>query len=378
MAEGTQDVANILIVEDSAFHVLMLRKMLKDLQVTFVEAANGADALAHFKEHAFDLILMDVEMPVMDGLTASRKIREELEQGRSRVPIIAMTGHLHSDKHKEILQAGMNDYIIKPFTREVLRNKIMTYLTASTPKEPASPESVPALYNLSNLKEFTRDNEGMLTQLIRYFITNTPLVLEEMDNAFTSSNWDEMARITHKFISEVSFLGIKLLENRISDLEALAIKNADPGQVEPVIQEINLICHQVIHQLNRDFPAKESGKTRILLCEDDFMLSKTIEYKLKLDGYEVLTAENGKDGISILTSERIDLIVTDMLMPYMSGLELIVHVREKLKLSVPILVLSRVGLEKTVIEAFELGADDYIVKPFSPMELGARVKKILK
>ena len=115
---------------------------------------------------------------------------------------------------------------------------------------------------------------------------------------------------------------------------------------------------------------------KILVCEDDYMLLKTIEYKLKRDGYEVILAPDGKVASEILGETEVDLIITDLLMPYMSGLEVINLVRNEMKKDIPILVLSKIGLEDTVLKAFDMGADDYMVKPFSPLELGIRVKKI--
>lgn len=117
---------------------------------------------------------------------------------------------------------------------------------------------------------------------------------------------------------------------------------------------------------------------KILICEDDLMTSKALEHKLKNDGYEIITASDGKQAIDILNSNTsIDLLLTDLHMPQMSGLELITHVRNIIKSNMPIVMLTRVGLEDTVLHAFELGADDYITKPFSPDELSLRIKRLM-
>ena len=117
---------------------------------------------------------------------------------------------------------------------------------------------------------------------------------------------------------------------------------------------------------------------KILICEDDLMTSKALQHKLKNDGYEIITAHDGKQAIELLNSSKdIDLLLTDLHMPQMSGLELITHVRNELKSNMPIIMLTRVGLEDTVLHAFELGADDYITKPFSPDELSLRIKRLL-
>ena len=116
---------------------------------------------------------------------------------------------------------------------------------------------------------------------------------------------------------------------------------------------------------------------RILVCEDDIIISKAIEHRLKNDGYSIDVATDGNQASEKVSANEYDLIMTDLLMPFCSGLELVNKVRNDLKLSTPIIVLSRIGNEETIIEAFQLGADDYISKPFSPNELSIRVKTLL-
>lgn len=117
---------------------------------------------------------------------------------------------------------------------------------------------------------------------------------------------------------------------------------------------------------------------KILICEDDTMTLKALEHKLKKDGYSIISAQDGKSACDMLSSQNdIDLLLTDLHMPVLSGLELINFVRGNLKSNMPIIMLTRVGLEETVLQAFELGADDYITKPFNPDELTLRIKRLL-
>ena len=116
---------------------------------------------------------------------------------------------------------------------------------------------------------------------------------------------------------------------------------------------------------------------KVLVVEDDSMTRKALEHRLKIDGYTVVTASDGKQAIDILLTDTFDIILTDLHMPNFSGLDLIKYVRNDLKKNIPILMVTRVGLEETVLTAFELGADDYITKPFSPDELSLRVKKAI-
>ena len=116
---------------------------------------------------------------------------------------------------------------------------------------------------------------------------------------------------------------------------------------------------------------------KVIIVEDDSMTRKALEHRMKIDGYEVISAADGKLASEIFETHKIDILLTDLHMPNFSGLDLIKFVRNKMKLNIPIIMVTRVGLEETVLSAFELGADDYITKPFSPDELSLRVKKAL-
>lgn len=116
---------------------------------------------------------------------------------------------------------------------------------------------------------------------------------------------------------------------------------------------------------------------KILVAEDEPMLLKTIELKLKKEGYEVIATADGREAIDKIEKENPDLVVTDIMMPYASGLEIINFVRQKMDKKIPIIILSAMEQEKVVMEAFELGADDYITKPFSLNELAMRVKRLM-
>lgn len=115
---------------------------------------------------------------------------------------------------------------------------------------------------------------------------------------------------------------------------------------------------------------------KILVAEDEPMLLKTIELKLRKEGYEVVTTADGREAAAKIQELDPDMVITDIMMPYVSGLELVTIVRKNTSRKVPVIVLTAMEQEKVVMEAFELGADDYITKPFSLNELVIRVKKL--
>lgn len=116
---------------------------------------------------------------------------------------------------------------------------------------------------------------------------------------------------------------------------------------------------------------------KILIAEDEPVMLKAIETRLVNDGYHVMVTADGREALQVLETFEPDLIITDILMPYTSGLELIGVVKSNPFKKIPIIVLSAYGQETTVLEAFDLGADDFITKPFNPSELSMRVKRLL-
>lgn len=117
---------------------------------------------------------------------------------------------------------------------------------------------------------------------------------------------------------------------------------------------------------------------KVLLADDDELLTSLLTFRLKKGGYTVFHASNGKEVKQYLTTDTPDIIVSDIMMPYFSGIELINYIRNDLSLKIPIIIISSAGNEENVLNAFELGANDFISKPFSPTELLVRLARELK
>jgi two-component system alkaline phosphatase synthesis response regulator PhoP len=117
--------------------------------------------------------------------------------------------------------------------------------------------------------------------------------------------------------------------------------------------------------------------TRILVIEDDPSILLGLERNLKFEGYEVMSAEDGERGLQMAVDKSPDLIVLDIMLPKLNGYELCRHLR-KIKISVPIIMLTARGQEIDKVMGLELGADDYVTKPFSIVELLARIKAVLR
>lgn len=118
-------------------------------------------------------------------------------------------------------------------------------------------------------------------------------------------------------------------------------------------------------------------KKKLLLAEDDELLAALLNHRLTKSGYAVDLCKDGKEVKEYLSKELPDLVITDIMMPYFSGIELIDFIRNELSSNIPIIVISSAGNEENVLTAFEMGANDFITKPISPAELMVRIDREL-
>ncbi|APU98026.1 response regulator [Sphingobacterium siyangense] len=114
----------------------------------------------------------------------------------------------------------------------------------------------------------------------------------------------------------------------------------------------------------------------ILIAEDDELILRTVEHKLVKEGHEVVLTRNGREAIEKINELDLDLVVTDIMMPFASGIEILSAIKTIGK-KIPVIVLSSMGQEEVVVDAFDLGASDFMVKPFSPNELILRIKRLI-
>ncbi|KPK25543.1 MAG: hypothetical protein AMK69_14040 [Nitrospira bacterium SG8_3] len=119
-----------------------------------------------------------------------------------------------------------------------------------------------------------------------------------------------------------------------------------------------------------------SHGTRILAIDDERQIRRALQVNLEAKGYEVITAETGEEALQIIRHRPPDLVLVDLLLPGMDGIELTRQLREVYQ--IPIIILSAIGEEAKKIEALEMGADDYVIKPFSMEELVARIRSVLR
>ncbi len=200
--------ARILLVEDTLVNQKVALSMLKRLGHVVTLAQNGREAVDLTAVESFAIILMDCQMPEMDGFEATSHIRRREAQGAARTPIVAMTAHAMQGDRERCLQAGMDDYIPKPVRREALEAVLTRWLPSAEPEpEPAPPPASAALQSpfldpsvLQGLREMEAEGqEGLVAEVVRLFSEQGRLLLGEIQGAALSGQGELLASRLHAF-----------------------------------------------------------------------------------------------------------------------------------------------------------------------------------
>lgn len=120
------------------------------------------------------------------------------------------------------------------------------------------------------------------------------------------------------------------------------------------------------------------SNTTILVADDESLTLKMLTYRLQKEGFDVVSAQNGKEAMDAIAHRRPNLILTDLMMPFFTGLEILAHVKQQVDASIPVVILTSMGQEPYLRQAFELGVDGYCEKPVNPSELVELIHKLLK
>jgi signal transduction histidine kinase/CheY-like chemotaxis protein/HPt (histidine-containing phosphotransfer) domain-containing protein/putative methionine-R-sulfoxide reductase with GAF domain len=212
----------ILVVEDNELNQFIACSILGKWNISTDVAINGRQAIEKVKKNQYDLILMDMQMPVMDGLTATRFIRNELS---SPTPVIALTAFATKEAVEKAMNAGMNGFVTKPFDEETLYSRLLTtfgltprYISDSTsesagtsPKARVKGEQ----FDLNKLSRLLCDDQDEILDLIEKFIRFTPEYSLELYQAYDQNNIEEVARAAHKIKSSLELLASGNLRSNI-------------------------------------------------------------------------------------------------------------------------------------------------------------------
>jgi len=234
--------ASILLVEDNDINRLYAGSILKMWDCPFDTAENGEVAFEKFKNTHFDLILMDIQMPVMDGFETTKAIRQWANE-KSQVPIIALTANATQRDIDKCLAIGMNDCLTKPFTQEDLLKIFDKFLgskfrVVQSVGQHLSQHQADKI-DLSYLEKVSGNNKDFIREIADAFISSIPNSIQEMENHSENENWVELARVAHKIKPSITLLGVHSLKDKIVKLEEEAKLHQNPWQITQLSKEVS-------------------------------------------------------------------------------------------------------------------------------------------
>ena len=246
------DKVNILVAEDNEINQSLLKHLFQIWNLSFDIAANGKEAVKKVGENKYNLILMDVQMPVMDGYTATAEIRNKL---KSDIPVIAMTAHAFSGEREKCISYGMDDYISKPIREDVLLTLIKQYastkssangrITSST----MSSEKTYKYISLQYMKEISRGNVDYEKTITEQFIEAMPNELNMLEQSWHNYEIDRLRQSAHNMKTTISVMGLnKLLENYLDFLE---YNDLDENTFYVNYSPLQFICNEALEEAKR-------------------------------------------------------------------------------------------------------------------------------
>ncbi|MBS1603739.1 MAG: response regulator, partial [Bacteroidetes bacterium] len=261
--DATHDMASlknkkVLVVDDNDMNRLVATTILESYGTRIYEAANGKEAVEFLRHQSVDVVLMDIQMPVMSGLEASAVIRREIDD---RLPIIALTANAIRGESEKCMAAGMNDYLSKPFDEKTLIKKISDCLIqrsdrlaieAAIPSQADTPrtgERHGPLYDLRRLEEISNGNSSFVHKMIQLFVNQAPAAIAELKTACVAQDPQTVFQKAHFLKPMLHNFSIDSMQDDIRELEELALTGGPWKRIDEIVQTLSNVVTEVIVRL---------------------------------------------------------------------------------------------------------------------------------
>jgi PAS domain S-box-containing protein len=259
----TNKQVNILLVEDHKLNQIVARRTLeKEFEnVTVVIAENGQIAIDMLTENDFDLILMDIQMPVMNGYEATEYIRTKFAEPKRSIPIFAMTAHAHMAKDQKFKEYGMDDCVLKPFEPEDLFTKIAYYINKpSGDNQPdMEPNNGTPIYIDLSYMELMSDGDVEIKKLMLELLFDEPLEeFKKMKQFFSVQDWTGLKAVSHKMKSTLAFVGNAELTDKNKEVEKIAMAESGMDKLPALIDSLEDIYKKALVELKSEHARLEA------------------------------------------------------------------------------------------------------------------------
>jgi PAS domain S-box-containing protein len=243
----------VLVVEDIVLNQLLMRTLLDDFGFEHDIAGNGIIAIEKLQNKSYDIILMDLQMPEMNGFEATEYIRNEMN---SNIPIIALTADVTTVDLKKCKAVGMNDYIAKPIDERLLYNKIIEVLMKPVQVQDIQtgmPVSRSKCVDLTYLYKRTKANKELMIEMIALYLEQTPSLINRMKQSLYDKDWNTLYTSVHKIIPSFSIMGMhKDFETIAKKIQEYASTQEHLDEVQELVIQLENICSQACEELKEE------------------------------------------------------------------------------------------------------------------------------
>ncbi|MEO8768584.1 MAG: ATP-binding protein [Ferruginibacter sp.] len=234
----------VLLVEDNIINQGLITHLFKEWHVEHKIAGNGKEAIVMLLDQHFDLVLMDIQMPEMDGYAATHEIRQQLKMD---IPIVAMTAHAMAGEREKCLSYGMNDHISKPIREIELYQLISQFVNLKKSHDQKNGVNNNfSVINLGYMQEISNGNKEYEQVVTAQFIEMIPVEIVLLQKAFEANDVKEIKQVAHNMKTTVSVMGL----NRLIDVHLDAIENnpSSGSQLEQHLNTVSFICEKALEE----------------------------------------------------------------------------------------------------------------------------------
>ncbi len=254
-------VRNILVADDVVMNQELARMIMESWGMQIHIAANGTEALDKVVANNYDLILMDIQMPEMDGVQATLAIRGLANKEKAQTPIVALTANVLKHDKERYIASGMNDIIAKPFTEEglfytIAKNLGLDVEQKINPKtnEKENPSThIPGQYDLAMVRAVSGGDETFVRKMIDIFLATIPQSLSDLQQHAASKDWEALGKSAHKLKSTIDSMGINALKQDIRALEGFGRKRENIELIPGLVQKVVVDMNACLAAIRRDF-----------------------------------------------------------------------------------------------------------------------------
>jgi PAS domain S-box-containing protein len=244
---------NVLVVEDITLNQLLMKTLLDDFGFERDVADNGKIAIEMMQKKSYDVVLMDLQMPEMNGFEATDYMRNTM---KSNVPIIALTADVTTADLAKCKLVGMNDYIAKPVDERLLYSKIIGLIKRCNGSEVSIKEDISTYkyIDLDYLNQRTKSRPKLMMEMITAYLEQTPPLITAMKQSLVDKDWDLLYASVHKMIPSFSIMGISIdFENMARKVQEYAINQKQAEGIPDLVFQLEKICSQACTELKVEY-----------------------------------------------------------------------------------------------------------------------------